>query len=502
MRQTVIILLIVAVLAAGGYYFYDQQAAAQEESFEILRRAEVERDQIQATVNATGSIEPEALVSLTFGASGTVQEIAVERGQMVEEGEVLATLNADELSLALQQARDNLRIQELTLEQRLNSEASAATLAAAQADIDAAKGNLAVAEGNLASSRAAVQQAQAQVAQVEAGPDAGELASAQADVTARQAEFERIRRQYDELTDAGVGGVPEENLRGQRDAAATALDAAQARLASLQDGARPADLQAAYANVSSAQAQVQASQANVLVAEANVARAEAAYQQLLEPPTEEEIAVLEAQVEAAETNVALAELRLEQALITAPMAGKVANILVEVGEQATPGATAMILVDEGAYHIEVNVDEIDIEQISIGQEVEITLDALPEQIVQGEVADIAPTSSEAGTGVVTYLVTINIQDADIRLRPGMSANASIIVQEVDDVLIVPNWAIRLDRDTGEAFVNRLEADGTVTEVVVETGLRNEQYSQVLSGLEIGDTVVVTDQREGFNFFGS
>lgn len=502
MRRILIIIIVVIVLAGGGYYFYEQQVSAQEESFEILRQAEAKRESIQATVNATGSIEPEALVSLTFGVSGMVQQIAVQRGEMVEEGEVLATLNADELALALEQANDNLRIQELTLAQRLNSEASVATLAAAQADVDAARGNLAVSEANLASARAAVQQAQAQVAQLQAGPNAGEVASAQAEVTARQAEFETVRRQYDELTNAGVGGVPEENLRGQRDAAETALQAAEARLSALQSGARPADLQAAYANVSSAQAQVQASEANVLVAEANIARAEAAYQQLLEPPTEEEMDVLEAQVAAAETNVELAQLRLEQALITAPMAGKVANILVDVGEQAAPGATAVVLVNEGAYHIEVNVDEIDIDQITVGQEVDITLDALPDRTLSGRVADVAPTSSEAGTGVVTYLVTINIPSADTPLRPGMSANASIVVREVDAVLIVPNWAIRLDRDSGEAFVNRLETDGTVTEVIVETGLRNEQYSQVLTGLEAGDVVVVTDQREGFSFFGN
>jgi multidrug efflux pump subunit AcrA (membrane-fusion protein) len=83
----------------------------------------------------------------------------------------------------------------------------------------------------------------------------------------------------------------------------------------------------------------------------------------------------------------------------------------------------------------------------------------------------------------------------------MTANASIVVREVADVLIVPNWAIRLDRESGDAFVNRLRADGEVEEVVVETGLRNEQVSELLSGLEAGDVVVVTDEREGLNFFG-
>jgi HlyD family secretion protein len=83
----------------------------------------------------------------------------------------------------------------------------------------------------------------------------------------------------------------------------------------------------------------------------------------------------------------------------------------------------------------------------------------------------------------------------------MSANAAIIVDEVDDVLIVPNWAIRLDRETGQAYVNRLAGDGTIDEVIIITGLRNEQFSEVISGLNAGDEVVVTNERETFSVFG-
>ncbi len=344
-------------------------------------------------------------------------------------------------------------------------------------------------------------QAQAQVSQLTAGASAGDIAAAEASIAARRAEYLALRTQYDQLAQAGVGGAPEENLRQQRDAALAALNAAEAQLASLQGGARPADLQAANAGVAAAQANVASAEGNVLVAEANLARAEAAYAQLHEPPTDDELAILEAQVEAARTNVEIAELRLRQAIIEAPIDGKVANILVAAGETATPGAPAIILVNEEAFHIEVSVDEIDIDQVAVGQPVEITLDALDNTVVQGVVADIAPTALEGGVGVVTYLVTINIDAGDVALRPGMTANASIVVREVEGVLTAPNWAIRLDRESGDAFVNRLRADGTVEEVVVEIGLRNEQFSELISGLAEGDVVVVTDEREGFSFFG-
>ncbi|MCP4428683.1 MAG: efflux RND transporter periplasmic adaptor subunit, partial [Chloroflexi bacterium] len=297
-------------------------------------------------------------------------------------------------------------------------------------------------------------------------------------------------------------GEPEEQARANLENANAALTAAEAQLADAQAGPRTADIQAVDATIASAEAGVLAAQGNVAAAEANAARANAAYDQMLEPPTDDEIAILEAQIASARTNLALAQLRLEKSMIVAPIDGTVANVLINAGEQASPGAPAITLVNEAAFHINVNVDEIDIDKIAVGQAVEITLDALPDTAVTGTISEIAPTSASAG-GVVTYLVTINIvADEGITLRPGMSANASIVVEEVDEALIVPNWAIRLDRETGDAFVIQKMADGTVEETIVETGLRNDQFSEVLSGLQTGDVVVVTNERETFSFFGN
>jgi HlyD family secretion protein len=241
---------------------------------------------------------------------------------------------------------------------------------------------------------------------------------------------------------------------------------------------------------------------SVMVAEANLARAQAANDRMLEGPTQDDLAILEAQISSSETNLELAQLRLRQAMIVAPMDGRIANVLVNTGEQSAPGAPALSMVNEGAFHIEVSVDEIDIDQIAVGQEVDITMDALPNAAVTGMIAEIAPTAATSGAGVVTYLVTINIEPKGVTLRPGMTANASITVEQIDNVLKVPNWAVRLDRETGIAFVNRLGPDGAVEEIPVETGLRNEQFSEVLSGLEEGDVIVVTNVREGFSLFGN
>lgn len=516
MRRALIILVVIIIVVGAGAFLISRQRASQEQQVEIIRQAEVVVDQIAATVNATGTTEPEALVTLSFRAGGAIQTVNVIRGQQVAAGDVLATLDTGELTLAVQQAQDTVDIQQLTLQQTINNQPSPATQASAQADIDAAEANVAIAQANVSAAEASLTQAQAQRAQLLAGPTAGQIAAAQSQVTSANTQLTIAQDTYDQLTTCrnvtlpsgetqqicpGLG-VPEEQARANLATARAALEAAEANLADVQAGPRAADLQAAAAAIAAAEAQVESAQGNVQVAEANLARARAAYDRLLEGPTEADIAILEAQVDSAGTNLSLAQLRLEQAMIVAPMAGRIASLQIREGEQATPGAPAITLIDEGAYHIEVSVDEIDIDQIAEGQPVEITLDALPDTVLDGVVSEIAPTAATSGVGVVTYLVTINIDAGDVALKPGMTANATIVTDLLDDVLVVPNWAIRLDRETGQALVNRLAAGGEVEEVPVVTGLRNEQFSEVISGLVEGDVVVVTNEREGLGaFFG-
>ena len=515
LRNILIAILVLVLVGAGIFFLMQRQQAAADPQFEVLREASVTTDRIASTVNATGAIEPESLVTLTFGLNGIIQDVNAVRGQTVAAGDVLAQLDTAELSLSVQQAADALRIQELTMAQRLNSEPSPAQLASSQADIQAAEANLLVAQANLASAQAGLQQSQAQRAQLLAGATPGQLAQAEAQVSAARQQQKQAQETYNRtiecvtFTVPGTNqedevcpglGAPEEQARAALEAATLNLQAAEAALGDLNNPAGPADIQVADAAIAGAVAGVQAAEGNVAAAEAQLARARAAANLMLEKPTADETAILQAQVDSARTSFELAQLRLRQAQIIAPLGGTVANVLVREGEQAAPGSPAITILNEDAYHITVNVDEIDIDRVEIGQPVAITLDALPDLPVQGVVSEIAPTSTST-SGVVTYLVTINIDEgAAASLRPGMSASAAVTVDELDGVLVVPNWAVRLNRETGEAFVLIRRADGTIEEVVVETGLRNEQLSEVISGLSEGDVVVLTDEREGLSGF--
>jgi HlyD family secretion protein len=516
MRRILVVLFIVIVVIAAAFFFLRQRRTEREQDVEIIREAVVERGKITSTVNAAGSIEPQALVNLSFGLGGIVQDINVVRGQSVSSGDLLASLETDELALAVQQAQDGLRIQELTKEQLQNSGPSAATLATAQADIDAAEGNLAIAKANLKAAEASLDQTKAQKAQLLAGPTDGQIATAESQIASAELQqknadeaHEATMRCFTVSTGDGGSrktcpslGPAEEQARANLENTNAALVAAQAQLADLRTGPSVADLEVSGAAIAAAEAQVESGRGSVVVAEANLARSQAAYDRLLEPPNESEVAILEAQVNSGRTNLALAQLRFDQAQVSSPIDGQVASLRISKGEQVAPGLTAIVVLDEDAFHTEVRVDEIDIDLIDEGQEVEIILDALPDTPVIGIITEIAPIADSTGSGVVTYLVTINIDSDDVTLRPGMTANASITVEEMEDVIIVPNWAVRLDRETGQAFVNRLRPDNSIEEVIVITGLRNDQFSQILSGLQEGDVVVVTDQREGFSFFGN
>ena len=83
MRRILLVIGLILVLALAGYFIVRQQQAEAEQAIEVVRRAEIENGTIQATVNATGSIEPEALVTLNFGLAGTIQQVNVTRGQIV-----------------------------------------------------------------------------------------------------------------------------------------------------------------------------------------------------------------------------------------------------------------------------------------------------------------------------------------------------------------------------------------------------------------------------------
>jgi HlyD family secretion protein len=445
MRKVLIVLLAGTIVLAGC----SAQPGTTTTGTAADRPAAAKRGTLRASVSASGKIEPAGKVNLNFGVPGTVQDVLVNEGDTVKQGDVIATLDTDSLELAVKQAEQALATQELVYTQAISPTAS----------------DVAAAEAAIASASSSLKQL--------GTPDeiALQIARLQADSaneSKRQVEF-----QWDQLRDKPVGGLPRDILQSQLAQASMAAQIAQLQYENVKRGGTDAQKAGARAQVAQAQAQLQ---------------------KLL--GDDRTRALAEAQVTQAELNLDAARQRLTDAVLTSPIGGTISELNVKVGEQVGTGALrpAAVVADLSSCHIDLGIDESSSGALQEEQPVVLTVDALPEELLTGRVDYIAPTATDTG-GVVTYKVIIGLDDTDLPVRGGMSANADVITEVRDNVLIVPNWTIRIDRQTGKAYVYVQRGD-KIEEIEIVTGLRNANESEVVSGLNEGDVLVVP-QKSGF-----
>lgn len=216
----------------------------------------------------------------------------------------------------------------------------------------------------------------------------------------------------------------------------------------------------------------------------------------------------EAAVEQERSNVEFSKGGLEQIkrklaanAVYAPMAGLVvyANVgrpedgkKVEVGMTPYEGQPLMYLPDITTMQVETEINEMDVQKIKTGQPVTITLDAVPDVTFKGKVATIGSLAqhkvskvSGKRTGVKVFDVTVDVLEADERLRPGLSANAAILIDEVKDVTYVPVEAVFNDNGKTIAYIKHGRG---ARQVYVDCGTSNEKYVIIRSGLQPGDKV--------------
>lgn len=199
-------------------------------------------------------------------------------------------------------------------------------------------------------------------------------------------------------------------------------------------------------------------------------------------------------------NIQLAENELENAKeelmkteILAPFDGTVVNVGVKENDQLSAfdysAKTAIHLVDTSTVKMDGMVDEIDIFKIREGQETIITIDAMPEEEFSGKVTFISPFGTQLA-GVVEFPITIALDPSDIELKGGLTATADIIVAKHENVLLVPNQAIK--GSPGDYWVEVVIDEETMAteKRAVELGAQNEEFSEVLSGLSEGEKVLI------------
>jgi HlyD family secretion protein len=460
-----LIALAIIVLAVGGYVLYQRYQAeqARRQSLAALRTETVRRGDIVSVVGATGSVLAEQQANLFFLLPGTVAEVLVESGDEVKAGQVLARLDQTDQRLAVQQAKDALAMAELN-RQKLLAGPDESAIAVAKANLRAASANASDLQKGAGPQEAAIAQLKYDNLQI-----AYQRAADQYNTTLQFAkDYPRFAPPPDAL----------DALKAGTESAYYVAEIARLQLEQTKKGAGQGSLSAAYAQITQAQAVLS---------------------QTLAAPNAVQIAQADLAVEQARTALDVAELRLERSELVAPFDGVVALVNAKAGELASNLTPAVVLLDPGQFHLDVTVDEVDVAQLSIGQAVTITVDALPGLSLSGRVDRLAPTGTIVG-GVVNYAARLTLDSTDASLRAGMSATAEVVVAEVRDVVLVPNWAIRRDRRTGQAYASLKVGDGLI-EAPIETGLRGEAYTEVLGGVKEGDVAAVSTEREGIDLFG-
>ncbi len=192
-------------------------------------------------------------------------------------------------------------------------------------------------------------------------------------------------------------------------------------------------------------------------------------------------------INAAEAKVAAAEATVSLGWIEAPFDGVVTLAYPKAGDEIETGTAAFRMDDLSRLFVNVDISEVDINRVKVGQRADLTFDAINGITYSGEVTEVAAVGYDSGSGV-DFTVTLEITDADKQVKPGMTAAVNIIVSEVTDVLTVPNRAVRLKDNHRIVYVLR---DGKLQEIEIEIGSASDTNVEVVSGdLKEGDQIVL------------
>ena len=453
-KRTKTWLIVVAVIIVAVLVLVVLGARNRATSASAYQTVPVELGNLTATIGATGSVHSNQSAILTWQATGTIDVVKVKPGDKVQAGSVLASLVLPSLTQS-------------TLES-----------------------NLVTAQENLAELTSPEAIANAKLA----------ITQAKTDVINAQYNFNNqqywkndalIQDQYANLV------IAKDNL----DRAQTAYDSAnvgeyinnvgEAALYQALYNARQAYDRAEYFyslySQKPSQRQVDEAQATLDLANATLINA----QNYLAAITGEEVpadatGTMLAKFKQAQLAVQTAQANLDTS-ITAPFTGTVTEVSGMKGDQVSPGTKAFRIDDLSHMKIDVQVSEVDINSVQVGQPVTVTFDAISGKTYNGKVVEVA-LAGDSVQGAVNFTVTVELTDADEAVKPGMTAAVIIVVNQVNDVLLIPNRAVRLVNDQRVVYVLR---DGVAQQVEVTLGASSDTMSEVVPGdIKANDLVIL------------
>lgn len=208
--------------------------------------------------------------------------------------------------------------------------------------------------------------------------------------------------------------------------------------------------------------------------------AQRAYDRLKDGPNPSDVA-------AAEARVAAAQATLNLGRVTAPFAGTVTQVEAAPGDQVSAGQTAFRVDDLSSFLVDVEVSEVDINSVSLGQEVTMTFDAILGKTYNGKVVEVGQAGN-LQSGVVDFTVTVQVTDADAQVKPGMTAGVNIVVKQLQDVLLIPNRAVRVVDNQRVVY---LLQNGQAVKVEIRLGSSSDSFSALADGnVKEGDQIIL------------
>ncbi len=454
-RRTLLFLFF-SIIGMTALVVVTAQQQARADTAPVLTNLQqyvITRGDVAQVVSALGEIKADQTIELAFSTGGRIAEVYVKPGDYMFAGEPLAQLENETLRLTYEQAQlavDKAQLQLDTLLQPV-----------AQEDLDIAQAAVDSAWGSYLSLSSSV---------------------TDDDIRAAELVYEQNLNTYNDLKAArdqapgGYGGPTYNALDAQTGAASFNAEIARLRLEALKTGNQPAAY-AAYARVILAQKE---------------------YDRVVAGPTQFEIDSAALGLRSAESQLRRAEVAYNRTTLTAPFDGLVSAVSAEAGALAVPGIPLLTLTDVQPLRLSVQVDEIDVRLVTAGAEAEVELDALRDVVIPAQVEQVSLVGNNE-SGIVNYDVDLTINADDPRVRVGMTAEANIIVAKRENVLLIPNLYIRLDRAEDRAYVN-IFREGVVSEIEVTLGLQGQDFSEVTSGLDAGDVIVVDPSGNGLSSF--
>jgi HlyD family secretion protein len=521
-KRTFWIALIVLVLLGGGgaayaYWLAPEEASQAEPTIET---ATVTVGDISITADGTGMLVPTSEYELAFDSSGTLTELLVEVGDVVQAGDLLACIDDTDARNAVAEAELGVLQAEQALEDAKDTAQLEQTVAEAELAVTQTKADLATAQEALDEL-------------LNWAPDESEVQVSQADLAIAQAEYKNT------VTKAGLRDEQLASTRINLEQATRDLEEAQASYANAMDAARDWEnniedtreraaesLQKAKDNLEIAQASydlamIDSSQIDVQNAWVKVLNAQEALDELQTPPDDEEIAAArlvvqqlevalgQSQLDAADAKAALADpdtaqaeltlqqaqLKLESSLaaldgttLVAPTAGTVTEVSASVGEKAS--GTVMVLANLQEPVIQFWVEESDLNSVAVGNPVHIVFEALPDLTYEGVVLRVDPALVEVGnTSAVQAWASIDTTGHPVKLLGDMNVEVEIVSGEATNALLVPVTALREIGD-GQYAVLIVGADGELELRPVEVGLKDYVNAEIVSGLQRGEVVSI------------